>query len=95
MGLQVNDAGFVVTDLIKAIVAQRDRLSEIDGAIGDGDHGVRVAQPSYGALRNNHHDDPAICERNGVTAREQLVLRAVCGCLRIRDDGLPLIFGNR
>ncbi|WP_026781949.1 dihydroxyacetone kinase subunit DhaL [Pleomorphomonas koreensis] len=44
MGLQVNDAGFVVTDLIKAIVAQRDRLSEIDGAIGDGDHGVNMAK---------------------------------------------------
>jgi dihydroxyacetone kinase phosphoprotein-dependent L subunit len=44
MGLQVNDAGFVVTDLITAIVAQRDRLSEIDGAIGDGDHGVNMAK---------------------------------------------------
>jgi dihydroxyacetone kinase phosphoprotein-dependent L subunit len=44
MGLQVNDAGFVVTDLITAIVAQRERLSEIDGAIGDGDHGVNMAK---------------------------------------------------
>jgi len=44
MGLSVKEAGFVVTDLIDAIVANRDYLSEIDGAIGDGDHGVNMAK---------------------------------------------------
>jgi phosphoenolpyruvate---glycerone phosphotransferase subunit DhaL len=44
MSLAVNEAGFVVLDLVKAIVAARDHLSEIDGAIGDGDHGVNMAK---------------------------------------------------
>ena len=44
MALPVNEAGFVVTDLVKAIVAERDHLSDIDGAIGDGDHGVNMAK---------------------------------------------------
>lgn len=44
MSLSVNEAGFVVVDLIAAIVAERDHLSAIDGAIGDGDHGVNMAK---------------------------------------------------
>ncbi len=44
MVLAVDEAGFVVTDLINAIVANRDHLSEIDGKIGDGDHGVNMAK---------------------------------------------------
>ncbi len=44
MPLAVSQAGFVVTDLIDAIVANRDHLSEIDGKIGDGDHGVNMAK---------------------------------------------------
>lgn len=44
MPLAVNEAGYVVTDLIDAIVANRDHLSEIDGKIGDGDHGVNMAK---------------------------------------------------
>ena len=44
MNLPVSAAGFLVTDLVKAIVAERDHLSEIDGAIGDGDHGVNMAK---------------------------------------------------
>ncbi len=44
MSLPVNEAGFLVTDLVKAIVAERDHLSDIDGAIGDGDHGINMAK---------------------------------------------------
>lgn len=44
MPLTVGEAGFVVTDMIDAIVANRDHLSEIDGKIGDGDHGVNMAK---------------------------------------------------
>ncbi len=44
MPLAVSEAGFVVTDLIAAIVANRDHLSEIDGKIGDGDHGINMAK---------------------------------------------------
>ncbi|MES2249288.1 MAG: dihydroxyacetone kinase subunit DhaL [Pseudomonadota bacterium] len=38
------DAGGVVRDLIDAIVANRQYLSEIDGLIGDGDHGINMAK---------------------------------------------------
>ena len=44
MPLAVSHAGFIVTDLIDAIVANRDHLSEIDGKIGDGDHGINMAK---------------------------------------------------
>ncbi len=44
MSLAVKEAGFVVIDLIGAIVANRDHLSDIDGAIGDGDHGINMAK---------------------------------------------------
>ena len=37
-------AGFVVADLIAAINANRAHLSEIDGAIGDGDHGINMSK---------------------------------------------------
>jgi dihydroxyacetone kinase phosphoprotein-dependent L subunit len=37
-------AGFVVRDMIQTIVAQRQYLSEVDGAIGDGDHGVNMSK---------------------------------------------------
>jgi len=40
-----NDAaGFVVTDLVSVINANRAYLSEIDGAIGDGDHGINMSK---------------------------------------------------
>jgi len=40
-----NDAaGFLVIDLVSAINANRAYLSEIDGAIGDGDHGINMAK---------------------------------------------------
>ena len=44
MPLAVSEAGFIVTDLIDAIVANRAFLSEIDGKIGDGDHGINMAK---------------------------------------------------
>jgi len=34
----------IVDDLISVIVSNRDYLSEIDGAIGDGDHGINMAK---------------------------------------------------
>lgn len=34
----------IVDDLISCIVNNRDYLSEIDGAIGDGDHGINMAK---------------------------------------------------
>ncbi len=40
-----NDAAqSVVTDLIAALNANRTYLSEIDGAIGDGDHGINMSK---------------------------------------------------
>lgn len=37
-------SGGVVTELVEVINANRDYLSEIDGAIGDGDHGVNMSK---------------------------------------------------
>lgn len=36
------DAGAAVLDLVAVIHQNRQRLSEIDGAIGDGDHGINM-----------------------------------------------------
>lgn len=36
------EAGLIVDQLIKTIQEQRDYLSEIDGKIGDGDHGINM-----------------------------------------------------
>lgn len=42
--LSLAQTGGVVRDLIDAIVANRQYLSEIDGLIGDGDHGINMAK---------------------------------------------------
>ena len=42
--LALAETGAVVRDLIDAIVANRQYLSEIDGLIGDGDHGINMAK---------------------------------------------------
>ena len=42
--IALNQAGNVVRDLIAAINANRAYLSEIDGLIGDGDHGINMSK---------------------------------------------------
>lgn len=42
--VKVGQAGGVVRDLIDTIVKNREYLSEIDGLIGDGDHGINMAK---------------------------------------------------
>jgi len=42
--LALDTAGNAVRDLIACIIEHRDFLSEIDGLIGDGDHGVNMAK---------------------------------------------------
>ena len=41
------DAGVIVDQLIHKIQEQRDYLSEIDGKIGDGDHGINTNIQSF------------------------------------------------
>ena len=43
-GFPASKGSEVVRDLIAVIVENRDYLSEIDGAIGDGDHGINMAK---------------------------------------------------
>ena len=38
------DGSAIVSDLVTVIVANREYLSEVDGAIGDGDHGINMAK---------------------------------------------------
>ena len=40
----LSKAGFLVRNLISTIVSNREYLSEIDGLIGDGDHGINMAK---------------------------------------------------
>lgn len=39
-----HEGAAIVSDLVSVIVANREYLSEIDGAIGDGDHGINMAK---------------------------------------------------
>jgi dihydroxyacetone kinase phosphoprotein-dependent L subunit len=42
--LTLANSGYLVRDLIHTIVANREHLSELDGAIGDGDHGINMSK---------------------------------------------------
>lgn len=42
--MRLDTAGFVVEDLVEVVNANKAFLSEIDGAIGDGDHGINMAK---------------------------------------------------
>lgn len=42
--IAIDDCGDVVRDMIDTIVRNRQFLSEIDGLIGDGDHGINMAK---------------------------------------------------
>ncbi len=40
--VSIQDGGFIMTPLIKAIQENKQYLSDIDGLIGDGDHGINM-----------------------------------------------------
>jgi phosphoenolpyruvate---glycerone phosphotransferase subunit DhaL len=42
MKIQNNQSAFIVLNLIKIIQENKDYLSEVDGATGDGDHGINM-----------------------------------------------------
>ncbi|NDL62175.1 dihydroxyacetone kinase subunit DhaL [Acerihabitans arboris] len=42
--ISTRHGGDIVAELVRVIVKNRDYLSEIDGAIGDGDHGINMAK---------------------------------------------------
>jgi phosphoenolpyruvate---glycerone phosphotransferase subunit DhaL len=42
--VSLDDAGPIARDLVAAIVRDAARLSELDGAIGDGDHGINMSK---------------------------------------------------
>lgn len=48
-GVRVADAGGVVLEIAASIEENRAWLSEIDGAIGDGDHGINMSKGFYQA----------------------------------------------
>lgn len=65
----LDTAGTLVRDLIDSIVANRQYLSEIDGLIGDGDHGINMAKGFSGcgarldALGERAHSLPVALEQ--------------------------------
>lgn len=67
--LPLAGSGHLVRDLITTIVANRQYLSEIDGLIGDGDHGINMAKGFTGcgsrldALGDNARQLPAALEQ--------------------------------
>jgi dihydroxyacetone kinase-like protein len=44
VSLPLSEGRFIVDDLVATIRANRDQLSEIDAATGDGDHGINMAK---------------------------------------------------
>ena len=54
------DAGVIVDQLIKTIQKERDYLSEIDGKIGDGDHGINMNK-GFTTVSYTHLTLPTIC----------------------------------
>jgi len=42
--VSLDDGGAIARDLVAAIVRDAARLSELDGAIGDGDHGINMSK---------------------------------------------------
>jgi dihydroxyacetone kinase phosphoprotein-dependent L subunit len=44
ISIDMQHAGWVVNDLIDTINTNRQYLSEVDGAIGDGDHGINMSK---------------------------------------------------
>ena len=42
--ISLADAGPITLDIARAVVEAQDRLSEIDAATGDGDHGINMAK---------------------------------------------------
>jgi len=52
-------AGVIVRDIAKVIVANRAHLSEIDGKIGDGDHGNNMAK-GFGRAAERVSDDDTL-----------------------------------
>lgn len=44
MQLDMSQASWIVQDLVEVINANRQYLSEVDGAIGDGDHGINMSK---------------------------------------------------
>jgi len=68
-----NDAaGFVVTGLIEVINANRAYLSEIDGAIGDGDHGINMSK-GFSAAGERLQSQPAGLARALAVLGETLI----------------------
>ncbi|HEY0790437.1 MAG TPA: dihydroxyacetone kinase subunit DhaL [Chthoniobacterales bacterium] len=50
MKLDVEQTRAVVTQALKQVAAQRDRLNELDRGLGDGDHGTTIARGANAAI---------------------------------------------
>ena len=57
--IELASAGAVVLDLIETINENRAYLSEIDGAIGDGDHGINMSK-GFSQCRDALRGEPTL-----------------------------------
>src|SRR5947209_19181965 len=93
-----NDAaGFVVTVLIEVINANRAYLSEIDGAIGDGDHGINMSK-GFSAAGERLQSQPAGLARALAVLGETLINgvgRPMCPLYGTFCGAMPAVLGDR
>ena len=75
------DAGVIVDQLIKTIQKERDYLSEIDGKIGDGDHGINMNKGFTMCEKKLEGTTYNLCRRNSgyqpCTGRRQITARYI------------------
>ena len=57
-GFSTNEGNTLVMELVKVIQANKEYLGEIDGAIGDGDHGVNMNK-GFTFYQERHGGEPA------------------------------------
>lgn len=57
-GFSTAEGNYLVMEMVKAIQANKDYLGEIDGAIGDGDHGVNMNK-GFTFYAERHGSEPA------------------------------------
>jgi dihydroxyacetone kinase-like protein len=67
-----SDGVSAVRDLVAAVVAHRQELSDIDGAIGDGDHGINMAK-GFGMVGTELDKAPVDLSRGLLTVSKVLM----------------------
>nr|WP_203583680.1 dihydroxyacetone kinase subunit DhaL [Sheuella amnicola] len=80
--IDLNTCGNIVREMIKTIVANRQYLSEIDGLIGDGDHGINMAKGFNGcAIRLDAMGNEALRLPSALTQLSEALMDDIGGSM--------------